>query len=155
MILIPVAIYDIRFQKIPNYITFFAMFAALTYHMFLHGFGGLFFGLAGITLGLFIFIIPYLTGGMGAGDVKLMGAVGGILGPQGVFTAFLFTAIIGGIYALALLGYHCSSGILANCYTAKNTKPFVLSHKKQKPQLCYGVAIALGTFLSVFIKNFI
>ena len=45
-------------------------------------------------------------GMMGAGDVKLMGAVGSILGPAGVFNAFLFTAIVGGIYALIVLAYH-------------------------------------------------
>ena len=45
------------------------------------------------------------SGKMGAGDVKLMGAVGSILGPAGVFNAFLFTAIVGGIYAIIILLY--------------------------------------------------
>ncbi len=40
---------------------------------------------------------------MGAGDVKLMGAVGAVLGPKNVLNAFLFTGIIGGIYAMMVL----------------------------------------------------
>jgi prepilin peptidase CpaA len=39
---------------------------------------------------------------MGAGDAKLMGVVGGVLGAKGVFYAFLFSAIVGGIYAVVL-----------------------------------------------------
>ena len=53
-----------------------------------------------------LLIVFYLMGMMGAGDVKLMGAVGSILGPAGVFKAFLFTAIVGGIYAVIVLAYH-------------------------------------------------
>ena len=47
-----------------------------------------------------LFIILYLMGGMGAGDVKLIGAVGSMLGPYMVLTAVLCTALIGGICAL-------------------------------------------------------
>ena len=47
-----------------------------------------------------------LLGGMGAGDVKLMAAVGSILGPTDVFTAFLYSALIGGLYALVVLYRH-------------------------------------------------
>jgi len=53
-----------------------------------------------IFLGMGLFIILYLMGGMGAGDVKLIGAVGSMLGPYMVLTAVLCTALIGGICAL-------------------------------------------------------
>ena len=39
---------------------------------------------------------------MGAGDVKFMGAVGAIVGPALVVSAFLFTAIAGGVLAIAV-----------------------------------------------------
>src|SRR5439155_22903660 len=58
--------------------------------------------LAGAALGFGIFIVLYIAGGMGAGDVKLFSAVGALVGPQQVIMVFIFTGLIGGIAALAL-----------------------------------------------------
>jgi len=106
-------------------------------------------------VGIGVMILFYLMGGTGAGDVKLMGAVGGFLGPKGAFIAFLSTSIIGGIYAVVLLVLH---GYL-NRYWAI-LKTFILTKKfiynppsngEEKPKLYYGVAIALGTIISVVL----
>ncbi len=77
----------------------------------------------GMALGIGIFILPYLVGGMGAGDVKLMGAVGAVLGPGGVFMAFLATALAGGILALLvmLIHYNYSKGLITRCATTLKT----------------------------------
>ena len=48
-------------------------------------------------------IIPYFLGKMGAGDAKLLGAVGSIIGAKGVFISFLFSALTGGIYGLLII----------------------------------------------------
>jgi prepilin peptidase CpaA len=101
---------------------------------------------------------------MGAGDVKLMAALGALLGPAGIFKAWLFTAMAGGVYALALLvirrgnGNHLMNGI-ASLYTsaflalsAKSAGSFALANNVGRPKLCYGVAIAAGTLLSLFIQ---
>jgi prepilin peptidase CpaA len=108
-------------------------------------------------VGIAILLPFYLLGGMGAGDAKLLGAVGGLLGPKGVFLAFLFTALVGGIYALVLLAYH---GFLKKAFLRYGImlKTFFLTgnfiyipppERERKPKLWYGLAIALGTFLSV------
>ncbi len=164
-ILLVASIRDICFQKIPNRLTYPAMIAALTFHVCMNGTNGLLFSLKGMGLGIAILSIPYLLGGMGAGDVKLLGVVGAFLGPSGVVVAFLGTAVVGGIYALALLILHKQQlkKILLPCFTMIN--PFALkdnlllfSDKNQKkPRLYYGVAIALGTMLSICfrIPNFI
>ena len=44
--------------------------------------------------------IPFALGGMGAGDVKLMGVVGALKGPEFVWVAFLASAMAGGILAI-------------------------------------------------------
>ncbi len=155
------AAWDIRFHKIPNWLTFPAAGLALSYHTALNGFSGLLFTLEGIAVGIAILLPFYLLGGMGAGDAKLLGAVGGLLGPKGVFTAFLFTAMVGGIYALVLLAYH---GILKKTILRYRImlKTFLLTThfiyvpptaRERKPKLWYGLAIALGTFLSLGLRG--
>ena len=150
------AIIDFRTQKIPNLITFPAVIIALLYHFFTNGIDGLIFSVLGITTGIGLLIIPYILGGMGAGDAKLMGAVGAILGTKSVFTAFLLSAFVGGIYALItiLLNRKQFKGFIKNQLIT--LKLFVLTRKyipdpveenNKKPKLCYGVAIALGTFI--------
>ncbi len=161
-VLLIAVIYDIRFQKIPNLLTYPTMFVAIAYHTMMNGLAGLLFSLEGLGLGIAVLIVFYLMGGMGAGDVKLMGAVGGLLGPKGVFDAFLFTAIIGGIYSIVILAIHgylkeTAKRLLISLKTFIFIKEFIYvtrEENKKKPKLCYGVAIALGTLCSVS-KRFI
>ena len=150
------AIVDFRTQKIPNLITFPAMIIALIYHFFFNGLDGLIFSALGLTTGIGLLIIPYMLGGMGAGDAKLMGAVGAILGSKGVFVAFLLTALVGGIYAiiLTLLNQkHFKGFFKKQLLTFKLlilTRKFIpdsVEESDKKPKLCYGVAIALGTYI--------
>ena len=102
-ILILSAVYDIRSHKIPNFLTYSSMFLGILYNAILTGVEGILFSVVGMTTGLGILIYFYLIGGMGAGDVKLLGAVGSFLGAKGVFWSFLFSAIAGGIYSLILM----------------------------------------------------
>ena len=160
-VLIVAAVNDVRFQKIPNLLTFPTMAVAIVCHVVTNGLDGLLFSVGGLALGIAIFILPFLMGGMGAGDAKLMGAVGAILGLRGVFIAFLFTAIVGGVYALIILliNRQYSKGFITR--HATTVKTFVLTRcfipipgaeDEKKPRLCYGVAIALGTFLYMFLE---
>ena len=96
----------------------------------------------------------YLMGGMGAGDAKLMGVIGAALGAKGVFIVILYTSVVGGIYALVLIvsrrnqfnGFFRQQleGLKSIYLTA-----FIYSGSGQekRPKLCYGVAIAFGTFI--------
>lgn len=162
IVLLIAAVSDSRFHKIPNWLTYPTMFVAIAYHTIMSGLAGFLFSLEGVGLGIAVLIVFYLMGGMGAGDVKLMGAVGGLLGPNGVFEAFLFTAIIGGIYSIALLILHgylkeTAKRLLMSLKTFIFTKQFIYItpiENKKRPKLCYGVAIALGTVFSV-LKRFI
>src|SRR5664280_2755919 len=79
---------DLRTRRIPNYLTLGTAVAGLAFNFMGQGLSGLTNGLLGMLLGFFLLILPYLWGGMGAGDVKAMAALGAWLGPQ--FTLFLF-----------------------------------------------------------------
>jgi prepilin peptidase CpaA len=152
---------DIHVQKIPNRLTFPAMALAVVLASAWDGLQGFLFSLEGIAVGIVTLLVPYLLGGMGAGDAKLMGAVGGFLGPKGAFFAFLFTALVGGCYALILIIFH---GNIKASFTRYGSMMKVLfltrqwiylppGESEQKPRLRYGVAIALGTIFSVLWRE--
>ncbi|MBN2373065.1 prepilin peptidase [bacterium] len=157
VVLFIAVITDLRRHRIPNLLTLTAAAAGICYHTVVNGWDGFLFSVGGMLLGAALLIVFYILSGMGAGDVKLMGAVGSLLGPKGVFAAFIFTAIAGGIYAIALMIF---SGMLSDA--AKRywmmLKTYILTGMinyinpdkgRKKPVLCYGVAIAAGTMISV------
>jgi prepilin peptidase CpaA len=161
-ILILAASIDFRKRKIPNLITFPSMAIAVCYHVAMRGAEGLCFSLGGLALGIGIFLVPYLMGGMGAGDAKLMGAIGALVGARGVFYVFLCTAIVGGVYALFIILIYRSNfrGFFKKQMTT--LWAFILTRKyipdpieeiNSRPRLCYGLAIALGTGLYIFLNQ--
>jgi prepilin peptidase CpaA len=146
---------DIRKRRIPNWLTCSAVVVAMLYHGGAEGISGFIQAIEGLTLGMALLLPFYAAGGMGAGDVKLMGAVGALLGPKGVFIAFIFSALAGGVYALVLivamgrlrdviLHYAAVLGFFYCTGTVLYESPAV----GEKPVLCYAVAIAAGTFVS-------
>ncbi len=158
-ILVIAALWDMRFHRIPNWLTFPSMIVAVFYHSVSGGASGFWFSLLGIAAGMAIFLVPYMMKGMGAGDVKLMGAIGGFLGIRGVLLASLWTALAGGLYAVALLLYHSHvtrttrPSLTTACSYTSDTKTLVTSEvKRKKPCLYYGIAIVVGTLLSMAVK---
>ena len=159
-VLIVAVITDIRSQRIPNWLTFSAMIVGVGYNVISAGTAGLIFGVGGLLLGMGLLIILYALGGMGAGDVKLMGAVGSIIGPQMVIWATVYTALAGGIYAVGLLLFHPRLKD-RRAALAQTLKKFILFRtfnyskplKQQTvPKLCYAVAIASGAIMAVISK---
>lgn len=155
-VLIAAAVTDLRHRRIPNLYTFSAAGVALAAHALAGGWGGLLFSLAGLGLGMALLLPMYAARGMGAGDVKLLGAVGAALGPLGVFNAFLFSALAGLAYLGILLAAHgrysrrvlarvagMSHGLLRSGFFIY--VPSSDEERSLKPKLCYGVAIAAGT----------
>ena len=137
------------------------MIAGLGLNAAAAGAGGLIFGMEGLLLGIGVFIVFYLIGGMGAGDVKLMGAVGSVLGPQMTLYAAFGSALAGGAYAIAVIMFHPRAGATRTAL-AETIKEFIYSQnlRYDKPQdadkppmLCYAVAIAIGTIAAVALKG--
>jgi prepilin peptidase CpaA len=101
------AVYDIRYRRIPNWLTGIGVLAGLALNAFLQApapsvvsFGGLLFALKGLALAFGLYFFLYAIRAMGAGDVKLMAGVGALAGWQDWFGIFLITAVIGGLAAL-------------------------------------------------------
>ena len=155
------AVTDIRVNKIYNVFTIPSTALAIGLHSLANGMEGFLFSTAGMAAGLGLLIIPYLMSGMGAGDVKLMGAVGSFLGTQATLGAFLFIALAGGIYSLALIlirrdvfkGFLSEKLlVLSSMVMLRQYVPIQIESSEQKPRLKYGVAIALGTITYLLTK---
>ncbi|MEO7987689.1 MAG: prepilin peptidase [Gemmatimonadales bacterium] len=91
---------DLRSRRIPNALSVGGLALALILRLPL-GWGNVVDGLLGGGLGLALAFPIFLAGGLGGGDVKLLAAVGGYMGPGQLVGACLLIALLGGAFALA------------------------------------------------------
>lgn len=92
-------------------------------------------------------------GGMAAGDVKLLGAVGSIVGPGNIFLVFLVTALLGGLYSLGMMvqafglwGMVQRLALIIKTVLLTGKLHLALESKERADvKLRYGLVIALGT----------
>jgi prepilin peptidase CpaA len=105
ILVIIAAIWDIRTRRIPNWLTFPGVLLGVGVNTFLFEFSGLKFSLIGLGLALGVYFVLYLLHAMGAGDVKLMAAVGAALGPASWFVILLLTTIAGAVTGLILVAF--------------------------------------------------
>ena len=96
------AVYDLKYRRIPNALTLGAAAVAIAIHGVVSGWSGVLLAASGLGLGVGLYFPLFALGGMGAGDVKLLGAIGAWLGPMGAVWTGLFGAIAGGIMALVV-----------------------------------------------------
>jgi prepilin peptidase CpaA len=94
---------DVRTRRIPNTLSLAAAGMGLLLFLASRGLPGLVQGLAGLGLGLALMLPGYLLRSTGAGDVKLMAAVGALLGPGGVLAAFALSYLAGAVTGLGLI----------------------------------------------------
>ena len=143
---------DLRTRRIPNWITAPGAVVGFVLQTWDGGFYGALAAMAGAGLGLGIFIVLYMAGGMGAGDVKLFSAVGALVGPQALILVFIFTGLLGGIAAAALA---ISRGRLRE--TLEKTGALALGVRTAATpdslRLPYGAVIAAGTLVSLFVSG--
>ena len=163
MVLIAAAI-DVRTRRIPNWLTFSSLLLGLALQYAAAGPKGLLLGLLGVLVGGGLFFVPFLLGGMGAGDLKLMAAAGAFLGPQGALWAVLCTGIAGGVLALLWSLLHgrltrafVRTGELVGAMAdprrrdAQGGLPTLEKHEQWT--IPYGVAIAFGVGLSLWWRG--
>ncbi len=96
---------DLARRHIANWIPAAALAGGFGWQIGHGGWQGALTALAGTAAGFAVFLIFYLLGGMGGGDVKLMAGFGALLGAGRLLEAALWTAGIGGIMALVVLGW--------------------------------------------------
>jgi len=93
---------DVRRFKVYNLLTIPMLLSGLAYHVATGGWMGATTSAAGVAIGLGLLLIPYLIGGMGAGDVKFLMSLGAWLGPWPLIPIFVVGAMATAIYAIVL-----------------------------------------------------
>ena len=153
LVLVIAVLTDFRSSRIPNWLTVSAMSFALAGHAWLDNLDGILFSLAGLGAGLGLFFLIYLAGGIGAGDVKLMAAIGAFVGVYGVLSCAWLAMVLGGVYAIAAMCYQwgvagAGQRLVHAVYGAVLVGGSAWSRELALPfKLRYGLAISAGTLL--------
>jgi len=152
---------DLRTRRIPNALTFGAALAALVFHVATGGVAGGVNSLGGWLVGAALLFAPFALGGMGAGDVKLLGALGAWLGPGDAVWLALYTGMAGGLMALAValvrgyLGQACRNiWMLLAYWRLAGIRPLaeLTLDTSKGPRLAYAVPILAGTLVTLWLR---
>ena len=153
---------DIRNRKILNVVTLPAILFGFIYYTAVQGFEGFLFSGKGFLLGLSLLLIPYLLGGMGAGDVKLTAAIGALMGSSFVLNSFVYIALIGGLISVVLIMKKngIKSSLRSFCFHIiflRGNLGSILFSKDKSSSISfpYGVAIVFGTLCTFVWGNFL
>ncbi|HWP97462.1 MAG TPA: prepilin peptidase [Syntrophomonadaceae bacterium] len=98
-----ISLYDLKTRRIPNAVIFPAILAGLCIKAYLEGRAGFLDSLGGLLLGGFLLFIPFVLHLIGAGDLKMLAAIGALNGIHLTLYTFLYGAIAGGIIAVGIL----------------------------------------------------
>ena len=162
VLLAPLAIfviyYDVRYRRIPNVLVLSALLAGVSVNTAFGGWQGMLSSLEGFALAFFPMLLMHIFGAMGAGDVKLFGAVGAVLGVTLVPLALVLVVMLGAllaVYTMLRAGtvfstLHGVFRIFVGLLPGWEMPRFAISPDR-KHTIPYGVAIMLGSLITVAV----
>ena len=148
------AFVDFRSRKIPNWLTVPAFVAGLTLRTVLFGWPGAKSALEGTGLALLVLLPVVLMRALGAGDWKLMGAVGAFLGPLMFLFVLLGSILVSGIMAIVEMArtrrvretFHNLYVLVQGFFTfGLRANPKISLDNPELLKLPFGVAVAIAT----------
>jgi prepilin peptidase CpaA len=152
---------DWRSRRIPNLLTLSSALAGIVLAGLIGGAAGALTSAEGWLVGIAIFFPFFALGGLGAGDVKLLGAIGAWMGPAPTARVALYSAMAGGVLALAVAlrsGYVRTAfrniGFLLKHWTTVGLKPvdgLTLTAEKA-PKLAYAFPIFTGLVVTLWLR---
>lgn len=141
---------DLARRQISNWICVAALAGGLGWQAGQYGWTGVAYGLGGAAAGFAVFLIFYLLGGMGGGDVKLMTGFGALLGASRLVEAAMWTAGVGGILALSVIGFRALRDVIRKPAVVAGLSP---EQQLKAASIPYAPAIAMGVWLSLVPKG--
>jgi prepilin peptidase CpaA len=159
MIAVVAAVTDVRMRRIPNLLTFGSAAVAFAFAATTAGWNGLALSAAGWLIGAALFFPFFAVGGMGAGDVKLLAALGAWLGPADVVWLAIFAAMAGGIAGgLVALRHRYLRQALTNVWLIVThwrvcgfgAVPGLTLSDDQAPRIAYAIPILIGAMVTVW-----
>jgi prepilin peptidase CpaA len=153
---------DFRSRRIPNWLTVTAALLGFAANAVTTQLAGLGIAALGLGLAMSVYLPLYLLRAMGAGDVKLMAAVGAIVGPSNWLCIFIAAALVGGVIAVCLAVtkkrlYQTVFNVqiilteLLHCRAPFRTVPALDVRHEGSLRIPHGVSIALGAFVFLFV----
>jgi len=152
---------DLKERKIYNVVILSGVIAGLLLNLLNDGSSGVLFSLKGLGAGMALLFIPFVLGGFGAGDVKLLGAIGAMKGTVFVCKAFLATGIAGGVLAVCVLikqkRLFATLKRIGTSFLVLVTSVFKVNTLKNLDKaefhesLPYGLAIGIGTLAAYLV----
>jgi prepilin peptidase CpaA len=140
---------DLAKRRISNWIPVTAAVAGFAIHIRGNGWNGARSAALGLVAGFCVFLVFYLRGGMGGGDVKLMAGFGAIVGIERLLAAAFWTAGIGGIMACAALGMRAWKRWRRQRSGGDGTGDSREADRERDRSIPYAPAIAMGALLSL------
>ena len=137
---------DLARRHIANWIPAAALAGGFGWQIGQGGWQGALTALGGTIAGFAVFLVFYLLGGMGGGDVKLMAGFGALLGAGRLLEAALWTAGVGGILAVGAIAWKA-----LRRWTGGKTADTAAGEREAS--IPYAPAIALGVWLSLVPKG--
>lgn len=149
---------DLTERKIYNSVILCGIVAAFVINVIqLNMIEGTLFTFTGLLIGILLLIIPFILGGIGAGDVKMLGMIGAFTGHGIVVHIMVASSVVGGIYALIVMlaGRNLMKRmwrIIQSFYLTAATKKIIYCSNLQDPDaeknaIPYGVALSAGVII--------
>lgn len=156
------AVMDVRTRRIPNWFTLSTLAGALVLQVISGGLHALALSFAASLIAGSLFLVLFMAGGMGGGDVKLIAAIAAGVGLSQTGALLAFTAICGGVLAIfvmvrhgrvvesvrnvgRVMAHHCEYGLQPHPdLNVRNTRTL---------RLPYAVAITAGTLLTISLEK--
>lgn len=151
---------DVRSRRIPNVLTLGGAAAALVFHAVTAEGAGIGTAAMGWLVGTAVFLPFFLLGGMGAGDLKLMAALGAWLGPAEAFAIAIYASLAGGVLALGVAlatGYLRTAlrnvGGLLKFWWLVGPRPMagMTLEQSKSPRVAFAIPICCGLVMALWV----